>query len=72
MKVMPLALPDEKTKDLLKIEWRNQGKTGGGGIMKNKMPSQKCKNKANREGGIMKKEMPSLLLDEKICIIRLP
>jgi len=43
-----------------------------GGIMKNKMPSQKCKNKANREGGIMKKEMPSLLLDEKICIIRLP
>jgi hypothetical protein len=29
-------------------------------------------NKANREGGIMKNKMASVLLDEKICFIRLP
>jgi hypothetical protein len=39
-------------KDLPDIQWRKRGETGGGGIMKN--------------------EMPSLLLDEKICFIRLP
>jgi hypothetical protein len=29
------------------------------------------KKRRNRRGGIMKNEMPSLLLDEKICFIRL-
>jgi hypothetical protein len=28
-------------RDLPEIHWRNQGKTGGGGIMKNKLSSQK-------------------------------
>jgi hypothetical protein len=27
---------------------------------------------AKQEGGIMKNEMPSVLLDEKICLIKLP
>jgi hypothetical protein len=31
-----------------------------------------AKQRQNREGGIMKNEMSSLLLDEKICFIRLP
>jgi hypothetical protein len=40
--------------------------------MEKKMTSQKCRNEANREGGFLKNEMPSMLLDEKICFIKLP
>jgi hypothetical protein len=37
-----------------------------------KCPSKNAENEANREGGIMKKETPHMVLDEKICFIRLP
>jgi hypothetical protein len=43
-----------------------------GGIMKNKMISQKCKKQSKQERGFTKNEMPSLLLNEKICFIKLP
>jgi len=45
---------------------------GGGALRKTKWPPQSGESEANREGRIMKNKMPSLLLDEKICFIRLP
>jgi hypothetical protein len=38
--------------------------------MKNEMPSQKWRKRQNSNAGIMNNEMASLLLDEKICFIK--
>ncbi len=67
---MPSTQGFTQHKDLLEIQWKNSGETGGGDYEKwNALP--KMEKKANSNGGIMKNEMPSLLLDEKICFIRL-
>jgi hypothetical protein len=45
--------------------------TGGGHYEKRNAAPKNGENHANRERGIMKNEMSSVLLDEKICFIRL-
>jgi hypothetical protein len=44
---------------------------GGGHYEKRNAHPKNGENHANRERGIMKNEMSSVLLDEKICFIRL-
>jgi hypothetical protein len=68
---MPLTKGFTRHNDLPEIQWRNPGETGGGHYEKRNAPPKNRGNHANRERGIMKNEVSSVLLDEKICFIRL-
>jgi hypothetical protein len=49
---MPSTKGFTQHKDLSEIQWKNSGETGGGGIMKNEMPSQKWRKKQTAMGAL--------------------
>jgi hypothetical protein len=67
----PRASPHIKTCEKFSGETEAKQEEGGGHYEKRKCHPKNEVNKANREVGFMKNEIPSLLMDEKVCFMRL-
>jgi hypothetical protein len=65
---MSLVKGFTRCNDLPEIQWRNEGKTGGGHREKRNALPKLEKPRQTGRGGIMENEMPSLLLDEKYAL----